>query len=380
MLTAPMRGAAAPPDPGVAADDRRRRVERRQRRTVVALGVMLAGTAGSAIVTSTGGLWVAALVVAVISTGYLLAVVHVRRSTARREMAAAFASARSDWDTFGRALSDVGLSPHGATVEVPDAPPRRVLGFDRELALFVGAWALGLVLTPVVAVIRLAGHDLSDPDRRGILATLVRIQAYGRSQSLKVVAAGLFATAGVTAVGAAASGATAYASPAPVTSDGVRAAAPSAVSRGPMFIDLVRFRPAVSALGHRPVTAPKRHRAESVRAARATAVALAQVGEPYEYGAAGPGGFDCSGLVMYSWGAAGVPLPHNAAMQFSVTGHIAESQLRPGDLVFYYGFPPGHVAIYVGRGQVVSANTTGTNVQTQPITWDGAPTGFSRVG
>ncbi|MGH9093944.1 MAG: hypothetical protein ACRDXE_02170 [Acidimicrobiales bacterium] len=47
--------------------------------------------------------------------------------------------------------------------------------------------------------------------------------------------------------------------------------------------------------------------------------------------------------------------------------------------MFYGGSAPSHVAMYIGGGQVVSANTTGTTIQTQSITWDGTPTGFSRV-
>lgn len=109
----------------------------------------------------------------------------------------------------------------------------------------------------------------------------------------------------------------------------------------------------------------------------AVGVALAQVGKPYVYGGAGPSSFDCSGLIMYAYQAVGVSLPHNAAAQYGASTHISASQLEPGDLVFYNGF--GHDAMYIGGGQVVSANTTGTNVQTQSITYDGTPIAYGRV-
>jgi LysM repeat protein len=121
----------------------------------------------------------------------------------------------------------------------------------------------------------------------------------------------------------------------------------------------------------------------STAQAVAVRTALAQVGKPYEWGGAGPDAFDCSGLVMYAYAAAGISLPHYTVAQYDATGRISESQLEPGDLVFYDtgdGAQPGHVAMYIGNGDVVSANTFGTNVQTQPLSWDGAIMGFGRVG
>lgn len=115
-------------------------------------------------------------------------------------------------------------------------------------------------------------------------------------------------------------------------------------------------------------------------AATAVRVALAQVGKPYQWGGAGPSSFDCSGLVLYAWAAAGVSLPHYTVSQMQATTPVSEGQLQPGDIVFYGGSAPSHDAMYIGGGQVVSANTTGTNVQTQPLTYDGTPTGFGRVG
>ncbi|MST33228.1 LysM peptidoglycan-binding domain-containing protein [Acidimicrobiaceae bacterium USS-CC1] len=122
---------------------------------------------------------------------------------------------------------------------------------------------------------------------------------------------------------------------------------------------------------------------ESAQAAVAVRTALAQVGKPYQWAGAGPDSFDCSGLVMYAWEAAGVFLPHYTVSQMDDTTRIRASQLEPGDIVFYdtpSGAQPGHEAMYIGGGQVVSANNVGTDVQTQSITYDGPPVAFGRVG
>ena len=90
--------------------------------------------------------------------------------------------------------------------------------------------------------------------------------------------------------------------------------------------------------------------------------ALAQVGKPYVYDAAGPGSFDCSGLTMMAWAAAGVKIPHNAAAQYNYGTHVAEADLQPGDLLFMY-HPIGHVTIYIGNGLMVSAPQPGDHVK-----------------
>ena len=105
----------------------------------------------------------------------------------------------------------------------------------------------------------------------------------------------------------------------------------------------------------------------SARAAIAVRTALAQIGDPYVYGAAGPDAFDCSGLTMYAWAAAGVSLPHNAAMQASTGTPVSLSSLQPGDLVFYYS-PISHVGMYIGHGEIVHAPHTGSSVQIVPMT------------
>jgi cell wall-associated NlpC family hydrolase len=83
--------------------------------------------------------------------------------------------------------------------------------------------------------------------------------------------------------------------------------------------------------------------------------ALDQVGDAYVYGAAGPDAWDCSGLTMGAWGAAGVSLPHSSSAQMSSGTPVSYEELQPGDLVFYYQ-PVSHVALYIGNGQIVHAS------------------------
>ena len=84
--------------------------------------------------------------------------------------------------------------------------------------------------------------------------------------------------------------------------------------------------------------------------------ALSKVGAPYRYGASGPHAFDCSGLVSWAFRQAGVSLPRTSRAMSKVGKPVSKSDLRPGDLVFFYK-PVQHVAIYVGGGKVVHASS-----------------------
>lgn len=100
----------------------------------------------------------------------------------------------------------------------------------------------------------------------------------------------------------------------------------------------------------------------------ALTAALSRVGTPYVWGGTGPNGFDCSGLVGWSFAAAGIYLPRTAAQQALAGAAVPLSQIEPGDLLFWALDPsdPGfidHVAIYLGSGQMVQAPYTGANVQ-----------------
>ncbi len=101
--------------------------------------------------------------------------------------------------------------------------------------------------------------------------------------------------------------------------------------------------------------------AASGRAAVAVSTALAQVGDSYVYGAMGPSSFDCSGLTMFAWGAAGVALPHSSSAQYASGARVSASDLQPGDLVFYYS-PISHVGMYIGNGMIVHAANPSTDV------------------
>ncbi|MEJ7832608.1 MAG: NlpC/P60 family protein [Nocardioides sp.] len=104
----------------------------------------------------------------------------------------------------------------------------------------------------------------------------------------------------------------------------------------------------------------------SGRAAAAVEYAMAQVGNSYVYGAAGPSAFDCSGLTMMAWAQAGVGLPHSSSAQYSSGPRVAAGDLQPGDLVFYYS-PISHVGMYIGNGLIVDAANPGAGVRVADV-------------
>lgn len=116
--------------------------------------------------------------------------------------------------------------------------------------------------------------------------------------------------------------------------------------------------------GHTFPPSAMRGSSPGVRAARA---ALKEQGKPYVWGAAGPGSFDCSGLVQWAYRAAGIRLPKFTLDQFHAGTLVPRSQLRPGDLVFFYPPSMHHVGIYIGDGMMVHAPHTGDVVRVSPI-------------
>jgi cell wall-associated NlpC family hydrolase len=97
--------------------------------------------------------------------------------------------------------------------------------------------------------------------------------------------------------------------------------------------------------------------------------AYSMIGVPYQFGGSSPEtGFDCSGFTMWAWAHAGVSLPHSSEMQYAVLPHVAQSDLQPGDLVFFYS-PIHHVGMYVGGGRMIDSPHTGTVVQVRAVEW-----------
>lgn len=95
-----------------------------------------------------------------------------------------------------------------------------------------------------------------------------------------------------------------------------------------------------------------------------------QLGKPYVWDTAGPDTYDCSGLTMASWAQAGVHMQHYTGDQYAEFPHVSESDLMPGDLVFYNGGE--HVAIYIGKGYVIHAPEPGEDVKISTIDYPGS--------
>jgi len=116
--------------------------------------------------------------------------------------------------------------------------------------------------------------------------------------------------------------------------------------------------------------------------ASAIAFAEAQVGKPYLWGGTGPDAFDCSGLVMMAYRAAGIDIPRTSQQQWAWGPRISASQVQPGDLVFFVGSDgteaaPGHVGIVIGGGLMVEAYATGFPIRIAPYRGRD-PVGFTR--
>jgi cell wall-associated NlpC family hydrolase len=131
-----------------------------------------------------------------------------------------------------------------------------------------------------------------------------------------------------------------------------------------------------------PKSAPAVRDGSGGSAAARTAVrkALAQVGKPYVFATAGPSTYDCSGLTMVAWAAAGVSIPHQSSAQYQLGSAVSIDQLAPGDLVFFYQ-DLHHVGLYIGNGQMVHAPTTGDVVKVTAVSAFGSEyVGARRLG
>jgi cell wall-associated NlpC family hydrolase len=94
---------------------------------------------------------------------------------------------------------------------------------------------------------------------------------------------------------------------------------------------------------------------------RIVAIALRHLGTPYRWAGSSPGGFDCSGFVMYVYGRIGIGLPHNSAMLWGIGRPVERKDLQPGDLVFFNGL--AHAGIYIERGRFVHSPHSGEVVK-----------------
>lgn len=106
--------------------------------------------------------------------------------------------------------------------------------------------------------------------------------------------------------------------------------------------------------------------APSARAGQAVAFAYRALGLPYVWGATGPHAYDCSGLTQAAWKAAGVSLPRTTYTQINAGARVPRSQLRPGDLVFFYS-GISHVGLYIGGGRMIHAPHPGAPVRIAPV-------------
>lgn len=159
--------------------------------------------------------------------------------------------------------------------------------------------------------------------------------------------------------------AAAPAAPAPLGTASLAApAAPVAPAALPApFTPPVRIAPAPVTVPVAPValSTPAAHRpakpAAPAEAATSSVVAAAmsKIGAPYRWGATGPHAFDCSGLVKWAFKDRGASLPRTSRAMSQTGTPVAKSDLRPGDLVFFYK-PVSHVGIYIGDGKIVHAS------------------------
>jgi len=119
--------------------------------------------------------------------------------------------------------------------------------------------------------------------------------------------------------------------------------------------------------------------------------AAEQLGKPYQWGGTGPDAFDCSGLAMMAYRAAGIAIPRTSQEQWAVGPRVPPGQEQPGDLVFFAGSDgtsqaPGHVGIVIGGGEMIEAYATGYPIRVSTYRQASSPpgdqvvAGFTRPG
>jgi murein DD-endopeptidase len=120
---------------------------------------------------------------------------------------------------------------------------------------------------------------------------------------------------------------------------------------------------------HEPADFGDIARADKATAQRAADYAQDMIGKPYRYGGNSPTGFDCSGLVQYSYSRAGLPIPRTTKSQRESGAAVGSQSLRAGDLIFFdqEGRKSSHVGIYIGDGRFVHAPSSGKQVRVDTL-------------
>lgn len=148
------------------------------------------------------------------------------------------------------------------------------------------------------------------------------------------------------------------------------------------LLALVVFVTACSSMPQAPVTTrTPMAKVESSLGHSAAQIALQQIGVPYRYGGQTPSGFDCSGLVHYSYYRAGKSVPRTTAALWSGTRPVARSELQVGDLLFFsISGKMSHVGLYVGDNRFVHAPSSGKTVNVQSLSTPYYQNAFLRAG
>jgi cell wall-associated NlpC family hydrolase len=166
---------------------------------------------------------------------------------------------------------------------------------------------------------------------------------------------------------------------------GDRAAAPDLAATSPVAMQWATRgvrEPRTIAVSRRAAARWAGMRVVRTRARAVVRAARSQIGDPYSYGAGGPGAFDCSGLTAWAMRRAGVSLPHSSFAQAETGTPVRRDRIRAGDLVFFSTAGPGasHVGIATGRDTVVSATSHGVMAHSiSDSYWGGAYDGARRV-
>jgi peptidoglycan DL-endopeptidase CwlO len=143
-----------------------------------------------------------------------------------------------------------------------------------------------------------------------------------------------------------------------------------------------RYQVSAVTLDSAPSCLPGASRAPNDAAATAIAYAEEQLGKPYLWGGTGPDAFDCSGLVMMAYRAAGISIPRTSQEQWAWGPRIGPKHVRPGDMVFFAGSDgtrasPGHVGLVIGGGLMIEAYASGFLIRIAPYGYRD-PVGFTR--